>query len=156
MHSIKQNADAKSAYDQRLADINQSYANETHGGTGALSRTRECTAGRILRPCGLSWRNMASDIGAGATRPSWQGTATAEGGIDIVNTPTQFMAGEGGPEMAMFIPLNRALPSPIAQVVNHTGDFSHSIDAAINSSVRGLDGRIVAAVTKALSELIPR
>jgi hypothetical protein len=51
-------------------------------------------------------------------------------------------------------PLNRALPSPIMQTVSHTGDFSHSIDAAINSSVAGLDGRIMAAVRKAIGEVV--
>ena len=56
--------------------------------------------------------------------------------------------------MAMFIPLNRALPSPMTQVVNHTGDFSHSIDAAVSSSVAGMDGRITAAVRRALSEVL--
>ena len=78
----------------------------------------------------------------------------AAGGLDIVNTPTQFTAGEAGPEMAMFIPLNRQIQAPVAQTINHTGDFSHNIDAAISSSVAGLDGHITAVIRKALAEVL--
>jgi hypothetical protein len=74
--------------------------------------------------------------------------------VDVVNQPTQFTVGEAGPELMITAPLNRALPSPMMQMVNHTGDFTHSIDAAVTSSVAGLDGRIMAAVRKALGEVI--
>jgi hypothetical protein len=78
----------------------------------------------------------------------------AEGGLDLVSSPTYFLAGEAEPEIVYTAPLNRSVPVMTPQVVQHTGDFSHSIDAAISSSVAGLDGRIVAVVRKALAEVI--
>lgn len=80
----------------------------------------------------------------------------AQGGIDIVNSPSQFTVGEAGPELMITAPLNRAIPTPATQIVNHVGDFNHSINAAIESSVMGMDGRITAAVRKALQEVVGR
>jgi hypothetical protein len=146
----QQNADAKSAYDQRLADIRQSYANET-----AEAQAHYLNQEAALRAHLAAMQAIMAAYGISTGTPTRKVSGPrAEGGVDIVNTPTQFTAGEAGPEMAMFIPLNRALPSPVAQTVNHVGDFSHSIDAAVNSSVAGLDGRIIAAVRKALNEVI--
>lgn len=147
----QQNAEAKQAYDQRLVDINQSYANE-RAAAQAQYLNQEAALRAHLEAMRAIMAQYGMDLGGGGGGGG--GGRRAKGGIDVVNTPTQFTAGEAGPEMAMFIPLNRALPSPIMQRVNHTGDFSHSIDAAISSSVAGLDGRIMAAVRRAIGEIV--
>jgi hypothetical protein len=72
----------------------------------------------------------------------------------MVSSPTQFIAGEAGPEMVFTMPMNRNVTAPAMQVVNHTGDFSHQIDSTIRSSVAGIDGRVTAAVARALREVL--
>jgi len=51
---------------------------------------------------GASW----SSGGAGGSRRRY---SRAEGGIDVVNQPTTFLAGERGPEIAAFIPLSGSM-----------------------------------------------
>ena len=97
----------------------------------------------------------AYGIGTGGSTPTLRtGKNRAEGGVDIVNTPTQFVAGEAGRKWQCSSRSIAHCLHPLTQVVNHTGDFSHSIDAAVSSSVRGMDGRIVAAVSRALAEVL--
>lgn len=152
----QQNADAKQAYDQRLADINNSYVNERNAAQ-AHYLAQENALRAHLEAMRAIMASYGMDLGAGATSPIVGGGTRrrAEGGVDIVNRPTNFIAGEGdSPELVITAPMNRMLPSPVTQTVNHIGDFSHNIDAAINSSVAGLDGRIMAAVRKAIAEVV--
>jgi hypothetical protein len=72
----------------------------------------------------------------------------------MVSSPTQFLAGEAGPEMVLTMPINRPVSVPMTQNVNFSGDLTHRIDGVIKSSMAGYDGRIVAAVTKVLQEVL--
>lgn len=148
----KQITDAAQAYRDKQAAIDQAYRNEN-----AAAAAQYGYAETAFRNHLVAMQNILAQYGVGTTtRPTLGGRprGRAEGGVDIVNTPTQFVAGEAGPELAMFVPLNRSIPAPVTQTVNHVGDFSHSIDAAISSSVAGLDGRIVATIRKAIAEVI--
>lgn len=147
----QQNAETRKALDDKLAAINQSYANENaaaaaqYGYSEAALRAHMQEMQNIMRQYGI--RDVTAPTGPRVRR-------RAEGGLDIVSSPTQFVAGEAGPEMVYTAPLNRSIPAPVMQTVNHVGDFSHNIDAAISSSVAGLDGRITATVRKAIAEVI--
>lgn len=147
----QQNADIRKALDDKMAAINQSYANEN-----AAAAAQYGYSETALRTHLQAMQAIMAQFNIGGVVPTSGSRVNRRqaGGVDIVNSPTQFLAGEAGPEMAMFIPLNRSIPAPAAQTINHVGDFSHSIDAAINSSVAGLDGRITAAVRKAINEVM--
>jgi hypothetical protein len=147
-----QQTEAQNAFDARIAAIRSQYNQED-----IEAQAHYLNQETLLKQHLDAMRALMAAYGiGGGTLPTTGGAprGRAAGGVDIVSTPTQFTAGEAGPEMTMFIPLNRALPSPVSQTVNHVGDFSHSIEAAIGSSVAGLDGRIVAAVRKAIGEVV--
>jgi hypothetical protein len=148
----KQTAAAKRAFDERLAAINAAYRNEDAAASAHYANQQAALAAHLR-----AMQVIMAQYGVG-TSPSTTGgggsRGRAQGGVDIVNQPTQFTAGEAGPEMAMFIPLNRSVPTPVLQTVNHVGDFSHSVDAAIRSRVDGLDGRITATIRKAIQEVL--
>lgn len=151
----QQNADAKQAYDQRLADINNSYVNERNAAQ-AHYLAQENALRTHLEAMRAIMASYGMDLGAGATSPVVGGGTRrrAEGGVDIVSSPTNFVAGEAGTELVLTAPMNRMLPSPVAQTVNHVGDFSHDISGMIQSNIAGLDGRILASIRKALYEVI--
>ena len=144
-----QQTEAQNAFDARIAAINAQYNQED-----IAAQAHYLNQQTLLRQHLEAMRAIMAAYGMGVGGDGGGVHGRAEGGIDIVNTPTQFLAGEAGTEIVYTAPLNRALPSPIMQTISHTGDFSHSINAAINSSVAGLDGRIVAAVVKAISQII--
>ena len=150
-----QQTEAKNAFDQRIATIRAQYNQEDVEAQAHYLHQEDLLRAHLqaMQALMAAYGIGGGDVTSPVRKPRGGGNR-ADGGVDIVNTPTQFTAGEAGPEMAMFIPLNRALPMPATQVVNHTGDFSHSIDAAINSSVAGLDGRIMAAVRRAIGEVV--
>lgn len=148
----KQKAAAKTAFDEKLAAIQQAYRNED-AAASAHYAGQEAALTAHLR----AMQAIMARYNIGSTPPTSGGGGTrgrAKGGLDIVSQATQFVAGEAGPEMVFTAPLNRNVPVSVPQIVNHTGDFSHSIDAAVRSSVSGIDGRIVAAVTKVLREVL--
>jgi len=148
----KQNAANSQALSDKMTAIQQSYNNEN-----AAAQAQYGYSEAAFRNHLIAMQAIATQYGIGAAT-STRGAGTthrrAEGGLDVVNTPTQFLAGEAGPEMVYTVPLNRSIQMSSPQVVNHMGDFSHSIDAAISSSVAGLDGRITAVVRKALAEVL--
>ena len=149
----KQKAAAKSSLDEKLAAIQQAYRNEDaaasahYAGQEAALTAHLQAMQAIMARYNIGSAPPTSGGGGGARR-------RAQGGLDIVSQATQFVAGEAGPEMVFTAPLNRNVPVSVPQIVNHTGDFSHSIDAAVKSSVAGIDGRIMAAVTKVLREVL--
>jgi len=150
----KQIADAQNAFNTRLGAIQTAYSNEDAAAQShylnqeALLRNHLIQMQAIMAGYGIGGRPVTAPERIGGER-------MADGGARVVSSPTQFTAGEAGPELAMFVPLNRAVPVAAApQVVNHTGDFTHQIDSTIRSSVAGIDGRITAAVTKVLREVL--
>lgn len=148
----KQKAAAQQAFSEKLAAIQQAYRNED-AAASAHYAVQEAALTAHLR----AMQAIMARYGIGSTPPTTGGGGVrgrALGGLDIVSQATQFVAGEAGPEIVFTAPLNRNVPVSVPQVVNHTGDFSHSIDAAVRSSVSGIDGRIVAAVTKVLREVL--
>lgn len=77
--------------------------------------------------------------------PRQQPIPRAEGGVDIVRRPTLFLAGERGPEVAVFVPLNKIGPVQ--------GHFAHAVQAVVTSQVAGLDAKIENAVLRAIQEV---
>jgi hypothetical protein len=148
----KQKAAAKTAFDEKLAAIQQAYRNEDAAASAHYAGQEAALTAHLRAMQAIMARY---NIGGGTPTSGGGGVrGRAMGGLDIVNQATQFVAGEAGPEMVFTAPLNRNVPVSVPQIVNHTGDFSHSIDAAVRSSVSGIDGRIVAAVTKVLREVL--
>ena len=150
----KQRGDAQNAFNARLGAIQTAYNNED-----AAAQAHYLNQETLLQQHLARMQALMATYGIGgrpATAPRRVGgEQMAEGGARVVSSPTQFTAGEAGPELAMFVPLNRAVPVAAApQVINHTGDFTHRIDSTIRSSVAGIDGRITAAVTKVLREVL--
>lgn len=149
----KQLTDVQNAFNARLTAIQTAYTNED-----TASRSHYLNQETMLQQHLAAMRALMASYGistANTNAPvSGQSRRRAEGGLDMVSSPTQFIAGEAGPEMVLTIPMNRAVSVPIIQTVNHTGDFSHQIDSTIKSSVAGIDGRITAAVAKALREVL--
>jgi hypothetical protein len=151
-HYNQQLSDAQRAFNDKLAAINASYANEDAAAQAHYLNEETAYAAHLAQMAAL----LAS-YGIGATGFTSGGgpRGRAQGGLDIVSSPTQFIAGEGNqPEMVLTMPLNRSVPMPIMQTVTHTGDFTHQIDSTIRSSVAGMDGRITAAITKVLREVL--
>lgn len=148
----QQSIDNKNALDAKLTAIQQSYNNENAAAAAQYGYSEAAFRNHLI-----AMQTILAQYGIGAAA-STKGTGTthrrAEGGLDVVNAPTQFVAGDAGPEMVYTVPLNRQIQAPVMQTIQHTGDFSHSIDAAISSSVAGLDGRITAVVRKAIAEVI--
>ena len=110
--------DAQQAFDDKLAAINQSYTNEDNAAAAHYLNQQNA-----LRAHLAAMQAIMAQYGIGTSgesvnpiRQPGGGYVRAEGGVDIVNTPTQFTAGEAGPEIAMFVPLNRALPSPLSLI----------------------------------------
>lgn len=152
----KQIADAKQALADKLAVIYESYANEDAAAAAHYLNEETAYAAHLdeMRNLmsaygifGVTGESMNPQVGGGVRR-------RASGGLDMVTSPTQFIAGEAGPEMVLTMPMGRNIPMPMVQTVNHTGDFSHQIDSTIRSSVAGMDGRITAAVRKAIGEVL--
>ena len=55
----------------------------------------------------------------------------AEGGVDVVNRPTHYIAGEAGPELAAFVPLrNNNLTIGGGLDVNVNGAGTGGVDTA--------------------------
>lgn len=148
--------DAQNAFAEKQATIRAQYAQEdaaaqAHYLSQEAALTNHLNAMQaIMARYGMLGGESVNPVRVGG------GYRRAQGGIDIVSSPSQFTVGEAGPELMITAPLNRAIPTPAMQIVNHVGDFSHSINAAIESSVTGMDGRITAAVRKALQEVIGR
>jgi hypothetical protein len=148
----KQLNDAQRAFNDKLAAIQASYANEDAAARAHYLNEETAYSAHLAQ-----MRSILAAYGIGATGVTSAGgpKGRAKGGLDIVTSPTQFVAGEGNqPEMVLTMPLNRNVPAPLVQTVNHTGDFTHQIDSTIRSSVAGMDGRIVAAITKVLREVL--
>jgi len=148
----KQKSAAKTAFDEKLAAIQQAYRNEDAAASAHYAGQEAALTAHLQ-----AMQAIMARYNIGSTPPTSGGggpRGRAKGGLDIVSSPTQFVAGEAGTEMVYTVPLNRTVPVVTPQFVNHTGDFSHTIDAAVKSSVAGIDGRIVAAVTKVLREVL--
>jgi len=145
--------DAQNAFNAKIATIQAAYANEDAAAAAhylnqeTAYRAHLATMAAILASYGLLNLSTAPN----SPNPRRE---RASGGLDLVSSPTQFLAGEAGPEMVFTMPLNRNVPAPMTQVINHTGDFSHQIDSTIRSSVAGIDGRVTAAVARALREVL--
>lgn len=148
----QQTTDARNAYNEKLRTIQQAYNNENAAASAQYGYSEAAYRDHLQRMQAIT---AAYGIGAAT---STRGTGTLHrrqgGGLDIVSSPTQFLAGEAGPEMVYTAPLNRSVPISTPQIIEHTGDFQHSIDSTIRSSVAGMDGRIVAAVSKVLREVL--
>ena len=149
----KQLNDAQSAFNQRIAAIRAAYANED-----ATAQAHYLNQESMLQAHLARMQAIMSNYGmyTGGTGVNIGGSVQerAKGGLDVVSRPTQFLAGEAGPEMVYTVPLSRNVPVSVPQVVNHTGKFDHRIEETIRSSVAGMDGRITAAVTKVLREVL--
>lgn len=143
--------DAQNAFNAKLTAIQSAFRNED--AAAAAHYLNQETAYRAHL---ASMAAILASYGIGQTDPIRRTGVQrrAEGGLDMVSSPTQFIAGEAGPEMVFTMPLNRNVPAPVTHVVNHTGDFSHQIDSTIRSSVAGIDGRVTAAVARALREVL--
>lgn len=152
----KQISDARQAFDDKLAAIRASYANEDAEAAAHYLNQETMFAAHLQAMQALM--SAYNIVGTGTTSPGGVvggGTRRrAAGGLDMVSSPTQFIAGDAGPEMVLTLPMNRNVPAPMVQTVNHTGDFSHQIDSTIRSSVAGMDGRITAAIRKAIGEVL--
>ena len=133
-----QQTEAQNAFDARIATIRAQYNQEDIEAQAHYLHQEELLRAHLqaMQALMAAYGIGGGDVTSPVRKPRGGGNR-ADGGVDIVNTPTQFTAGERGPEMAMFIPLNRALPSPVSQTVNHVGDFSHDISGMIQSNMAG-------------------
>lgn len=147
----QQVADAAKGYADKQAAIDQAYRNENAAAAAQYGYSEQAYRNHLV-----AMRNILAQYGIGNVTPTerTQVRRRAEGGLDLVSSPTHFLAGEAGPEIVYTAPLNRSVPVAAPQVIQHTGDFQHSIDSTIRSSVAGIDGRIVAAVSKVLREVL--
>lgn len=150
----KQQNETEAAFNQRIATIRNQYAQED-----AEARAHYLNQENALRAHLQAMQAILAQYnvgGAAPTRPAGSGEQEgyANGGQFVTTGPRNITVGEGRyPELVTVQPISRAIPvSP--QVVQHMGDFRHAIDASIRSNTSGLDGRITAAVRKALSEVI--
>jgi len=152
----KQLTDAQRAFNDKLSAIRTSYSREDAEAAAHYLNQETAFAAHLQAMQALM--SAYNIVGTGTTSPGGVvggGTRRrATGGLDMVSSPTQFIAGEAGPEMVLTMPMNRNVSAPMVQTVNHTGDFSHQIESTIRSSVAGMDGRITAAVRKALGEVL--
>lgn len=156
--------EAKNTYNQQVADAAQGFADkqaaidQAYRNENAAAAAQYGYAESAYRNHLVAMRNILAQYGIGTTGTGGGGGGGIRGrqygGMDVVSSPTTFRVGEAGPEMVYVAPLGRQIQAPVSQTINHTGDFSHSINAAISSSVAGLDGRIVAVVRKAIAEVI--
>lgn len=148
----QQTTDARNGYNEKLRTIQQAYNNENAAAQAQYGYSEAAYRDYLQRMQAIT---AAYGIGAAvSTRGRGTINRRQEGGLDIVSSPTQFLAGEAGPEMVFTAPLNRSVPVMTPQIVEHTGDFQHSIDSTIRSSVAGMDGRITAAIAKTLREIL--
>jgi hypothetical protein len=152
----KQLNDAQDAFNQRIAAIRASYANEDATAQAHYLNQESLLQAHLVRMRNImaSYGMYGGTVGSGAGNPTGMVQERAKGGLDIVSRPTQFLAGEAGPEMVYTVPMARNVPVAASQVVNHVGEFDHRIESTIKSSVAGMDGRITAAVTKVLREVL--
>lgn len=93
--------------------------------------------------------------GGGYTNPRTR--RRAAGGVDLVNGPTPFLAGEGGPELVLTVPMggsSQMLPAPMSHSVS--GNVNHQVDMIAAQGMRGMEARIIAATMQALREVYRR
>lgn len=155
----KQVEAARNAFNDKIAAIQNAYQREDVNAQAHYLNQEAMLRNHYAIMASIAAQFGVVSAGTGVvTSPTRAGGSyrRAAGGVDIVNQATQFTVGEAGPELMITAPLSRAIPSPMPQIVNHTGNFQHSVDASINSAVAGLDGRITAAVARALREVVGR
>lgn len=150
----KQQNETEAAFNQRIATIRNQYAQED-----AEARAHYLNQENALRAHLQAMQAILAQYNVGGSTPirppsSGEQEGYANGGQFVTTGPRSITVGEGRyPELVTVQPISRMVPvSP--QVVQHMGDFRHAIDASIRSNTSGLDGRITAAVRKALSEVI--
>ena len=77
----------------------------------------------------------------------------AKGGAFVATRPTRVVVGDDGPEFVMARPMKDM--SPQTMNVNHlvTGQVQAQVQAVIQQSIAGIEGRIGAAVNNALVDV---
>lgn len=150
----KQQSEAQRAFDERIATIRNQYAQEdAEAQAHYLSQESAFRAHLQQMQAILAQYNIGT---MGTPRPSGSGEQEgyANGGAFVTNGPRQITVGEGrSQELVVVQPINRSIPVS-SQNMTLNGGFRHQIEASVRSSVAGLDGRISAAVRKAIAEVI--
>lgn len=141
--------DLKQAFEDRLAEIQRQTALERRNARIDYLLRESAYARHLARMAAIyqSYQTTATP-----TTPSFgvPPIGFAEGGMMVVNRPTLAMFGEGGrPELVIAQPL-----SPTSHAHNITGGVTHQINATIQQSIAGMEGRIAGAVHQALAAVI--
>lgn len=151
---------------QRLTDITNGLQAELNEANVKYGQSEADYSAHLARMAALAQSYMAALSGYGG--PTTYGGGAyyggseryrAEGGADVVSSPTRFVAGEGGPELVLTVPLGgsqRALPAPASMSHSVSGDVSHQLNMITTSGLKGMEGRIVAAVMQAMREVVKR
>lgn len=103
----------------------------------------------------MSQLGIGGTGGGGFTNPRTR--KRQSGGVDLVNGPTPFLAGEAGPELVLTVPMGggqQMLPAPMSHTVS--GDVRHQVDMIAANGMRGMEARIIAATMQALREVYRR
>jgi hypothetical protein len=165
-HAIKE-AELTRHYEWRRIAIVNALTTEIAEMNIKYSQSEADYSAHLARMAALAQAYLGVDLGAGSaygggpsrrTRKTY-GQGYAQGGIDLVNSPTQFTAGEGNtPELVMVMPLGgqqNILPAP---AMSHlvSGNVSHQVDMITANGMRGMEGRIIAAVVQSLREVYRR
>lgn len=150
----KQQNETEEAFNTRIATIRNQYAQEdAEARAHYLNQENAFRAHLQAMQAILAQYNIG---GPAPTRPAGSGEQEgyANGGQFVTTGPRNITVGEGRyPELVTVQPINRAIPVN-TQSVQHMGDFRHAVDASIKSNVAGMDGRIAAAVRKAIAEVV--
>lgn len=124
------------------------WGNTAAVATVAAMRQVGNAASRELTAWSRRWL-LRSSQGWGGRTPSGGGrNRRAEGGIDVVSSPTTFLAGEAGPEIAAFIPLRGQM-----SVQHSFGRLGVDINGASGVDQAQIQGLIWRAMTEVAQNL---
>lgn len=146
-------------YQWRLEEIQRNLQQELDEANAKYGQAEADYSAHLARMAAIAASYMSSLTGA----TGWWGSGDtsqhnrAEGGLDMVSSPTRFMAGEAGPELVFTVPLGggqRALPAPASMSHTVSGDVSHQLNMITTQGLRGMEGRIVAAVMQAMRQVV--
>jgi hypothetical protein len=147
-------------YQQQLDTIRAGLQAQLDEANAKYGQSEADYSAHLARMAAIAASYMAS-LGGGSSDYYYRGEQQRQsGGVDLVTSPTHFVAGEGNmPELVLTIPMGgsqRSLPAPASMAHTVSGDVSHQLNMITTSGLKGMEGRIVAAVMQAMREVVRR
>jgi hypothetical protein len=146
-------------YQQQLDTIRAGLQAQLDEANAKYGQSEADYSAHLARMAAIAASYMAS-LGGGSSDYYYRGEQQRQsGGADLVTSPTRFLAGEAGPELVLTVPMGgsqRSLPAPASMAHTVSGDVSHQLNMITTSGLKGMEGRIVAAVMQAMREVVRR